>query len=240
MLDLENSYLQAGVWGTYNQSFGPDQILDPGMVLCYAAKWAGESKVYFRSVTGDCDFLHCIWELLNEADAVVTYNGKRHDLPLLNREFIKAGMGPPSKYKHIDLYDTIKSQFKFPSNRLQHVLTELELPTKLEHEGFRLWRKWLDGDEKAHAKMRKYNIQDTKVTEKLYFKLRPWITNHPNYSLYKLDLACTKCGSDHIELRGYDRTKVNVMRRYHCLDCGGWSRSRYSDLDADTRKKILV
>ncbi|NIV35232.1 MAG: hypothetical protein GWN58_38990, partial [Anaerolineae bacterium] len=44
------------------------------------------------------------WELLDEADAVVHYNGKKFDIPTLNREFVKYGFTPPSPYKQIDLY----------------------------------------------------------------------------------------------------------------------------------------
>jgi len=239
VLDIENSYVLGGVWGLFNQNLSLDQMLDYGTVLCWAAKWHGEKAITYRDYT-QLDFLDELWGMLDDADAVLTYNGRRHDIPLLNREFIKMGMGPPSPFKHIDLYETVKRNFKFPSGKMQHVLTELNLPTKVEHEGFKLWVKCLEGDEKAWATMKKYNIQDVKVLEKLYDKMLPWINNHPNHSLHAKDFVCPHCGSKHLQSRGVYRTTVGQYRRYYCKDCQSWSRERFTELDLETRKKILV
>lgn len=239
VLDIENSYLVGGVWGLWNQNISIDQMLDDGQMLCWSAKWLGDSIIMF-SRHSNPEFLSWLWDLLNEADAVLTFNGRKHDIPFINREFIKAGYKPPSPYKHIDLYETVKKHFKFPSNKLQHILKELGLGSKLEHEGFKLWVKCLQGDPKAWDVMKRYNIKDVKLLEKAYNKFLPWISNHINHSLFAEDVVCPTCGSKHLVSRGFARTQVAMYRRFQCKDCGHWSRARYTEIDKDVRRNVLV
>ena len=239
ILDLENSYITGGVWGLWGVNVSIDQILDCGKVLSYAFKWYGKKDTTFLKHT-DAGFLETIHAALDEADAVVTFNGKRHDIPLLNREFIKGGYGPPSPYKQVDLYETAKKQFKFPSNKLQWLLTELKLGTKFEHEGFPLWIKVLKDDAVAWKTMERYNRDDVKLTEKLYRKLLPWITSHPNYNLFGKTGVCTNCGGHHFHSRGTAKTQTGIYPRLKCLDCGKWMRGRFTITDKKTRKDILV
>jgi DNA polymerase elongation subunit (family B)/predicted RNA-binding Zn-ribbon protein involved in translation (DUF1610 family) len=240
ILDIENTFILGGVWGLWGENIGLDQILDGGHVLSYAFKWYGErGGIVFRRST-DVDFLSTLHNALSTADAVVTYNGKRHDVPLINREFIKAGYAPPAPFKHIDLIESIKRQFKFPSNKLAWVLKELGLPAKEEHEGFPLWIKVIQGDEKAWKRMERYNVQDVRVTEQLYTAILPWILNHPNHNLYGASLACPNCGSVHLHSRGLAHTLTQSYRRYQCVDCGKWSRERFTAIKKEDRHNVLV
>lgn len=75
-----------------------------------------------------------IHALLNEADAVVHYNGAKFDIPTLNKEFILHGLPPPAPYKQIDLLRTARSQFKFPSNKLDYIAQALDLGKRLNIE----------------------------------------------------------------------------------------------------------
>lgn len=240
ILDIENEFITAGVWGLWGVNVGIDQILEGGKVLCAAYKWLGKSAIHFVR-TSDEKSLATIHEAICEADAVVTFNGRRHDMPMLNREFIKAGLGPPSSYRHIDLIETLKKHFKFPSNKLQHVLKELGLGEKEEHEGFPLWIKCMAGDEKAWATMKRYNIKDVKLTEKLYDKLKGWITTGINYNLFNPSgFVCPNCGSKHLVRRGYHATQTQLYRRYRCSGCGSWPRERLTALEKEHRANILT
>lgn len=242
ILDIENSYLLTGSWGIWNQTMGIDQILDGGKVLCYAAKWL-DSKDMLFSRHDEPHFLTLIHALLDQADAVITFNGRRHDLPLLNREFIKAGLTPPSPYKHIDLLETAKKHFKFASNKLDYLLRELKLGQKVKHEGFPLWIKVLKDDKQAWADMRKYNIEDVRLTEKLYYKILPWIDSHPNHNLYSDGgFVCPNCGGSHMQRRGFQYTATQKYIRYHCQNpkCGKWSRGRYTQVSKEFREGVLA
>lgn len=238
-LDIENSYLLSGTWGIWGQNIGLEQLFDNGKVLCYAAKWVGKKGMMYAKHT-DSNFLQSIHALLDEADVVLTYNGKHHDIPMLNREFLKAGMSPPSPYKQIDLLETMKKAFKFPSNKLQHVSTELGIGKKTEHEGFSLWVKCLQGDSAAWATMEKYNKQDVTLLEKLYNKTKAWAVGHPNQNTHGKHGVCPVCGGKHLQSRGTYKTATGIYPRFQCRDCGKWSRGRFTLVERTIRPDILV
>lgn len=225
-LDIETRPNLAHVWGIWQQNIGLNQLLEPVEVISFAAKWHDTSHVVFKSVfhDGRAHMLEVMWELLNDADAVVHYNGKHFDIPHLNREFVTHGFGPPSPYKQIDMLEVVKRVFKFPSNKLAYVVVALGVGHKMKNEGHELWIKCMAGDEAAWKKMRAYNIRDVRVTEKLYDFLLPWIQGHPT----TLDVigglhGCPRCGGEVIK-QGHAYTKVGKFQRYQCTACGSWSR----------------
>ena len=69
--------------------------------------------------------LEGIHKLLDEADAVIHYNGKRFDIPSLNKEFLLNGMFPPAPFKEIDLLTVARGRFRFVSNKLDYVAQQL-------------------------------------------------------------------------------------------------------------------
>ena len=72
-----------------------------------------------------------------------------------------------------------------------------------------------------------YNKHDVKLLEGVYEKLKPWITNHPNVNiLTNKQNSCPKCGSNHLQQRGYSTALVGKKPRYHCQSCGGWSSGK--------------
>jgi DNA polymerase elongation subunit (family B) len=195
--------------------------------MCWAAKWMGEEVVYFDSVNDSSNkkMIKGIHKLLDEADAVVHYNGIKHDIPLLNKEFIQMGLQPPSPYKQIDLLQTAKRQFKFPSNKLEYVCKALGVKQKIKTIGHELWTRCMAGDKEAWEMMEEYNINDVVILEEVYNKILPWIKGHTNHSLYSQDKAvCPNCGSSHLQKRGYAYTLASMYQRYKCKTCGHWSK----------------
>lgn len=227
------------MWQLWQQNLGLDQLIEQGKVLCWSSKFLDSRKQEFRR-HDDKYFLQLIWDQLNEADAVISYNGRRFDIPWLNTEFIKAGMTPPSPYKHIDLLESVKKQFKFASNKLQNILVELKVGEKKDHEGFPMWIKCLANDKTAWKDMESYNRQDVRETIKLYEKLKPWLWAHPNYNMYSDEPICTTCGSKHLERRGPYRSQVGLYQKFVCKTCGHWNRSRFTEVEQKRRKTIIV
>lgn len=222
VLDIETRPSVGYFWRAFDENIGYEQVIDNGGMICFAAKWVGEKEVYFYS-----DWTHthnemvgAAYDLLCEADAVVTFAGDRFDLPKLNGEFILEGFDAPPPPTSIDVLKTVK-KFGFVINKLAYIGPLLQIGAKVKHEGFGLWKSVLDGDVKAQAKMRKYNIQDVVLTEKLYKKVRPFIRNHPNMNDQKPG-ACGACGSVHIQKRGVRRTKMFLVQRLQCQNCGSW------------------
>ena len=204
----------------------PPQVVKPSQVLCWAAKWVGEPDVEFRGLKGDGRkrMMRRLWKLMDEADVILHYNGQRFDIPHIQREFLELGMLPPSPFKNIDLYKTAKRQFRFDSNKLDQVAKQVGVGRKEEHEGFRLWLRCLDGEASAWDRMRRYNAQDVRLTEKLYGILRPWIVTHPSHAAFTGDRVCPKCGSEQIQRRGVATLATGRYARLHCKACGAWSR----------------
>ncbi|AFB70782.1 hypothetical protein MTPG_00031 [Methylophilales phage HIM624-A] len=166
-----------------------------------------------------------IYALLEEADGVVTWNGARFDMPILNKEFLLLGLTPPSPYKDIDLLRTCRKQFKFPSNKLDYVAQALGLGEKVKHTGFDLWKECMAKDKEAWKMMKEYNIQDVVLLEKVYNKMLSWIRNHPNHNGYHAGVVCPNCGSSNLIKRGVSCNTNTVYQRLRCKDCGKWSRS---------------
>jgi hypothetical protein len=230
LIDIETAPNLAHVWGMFNQNIAPKQIQATGYTLCWAAKWYGKKKVLFdsRHQSSETDMIGRAWELLNEADAVIHYNGARFDIPTLNKEFLKAGLLPPEPYKQVDLLRTVRAQFRFHSNKLDEVLKQLGMEAKVQHKGHELWTECMAGDPKAWKIMERYNRRDVTIMEGLYTRLLPWIKHHPNFGLYTNENrpVCTKCGGHKLQKRGHQRTQVAMYKRYQCQDCGSWQQER--------------
>lgn len=226
LLDIETAPNLALIWGLFNQNINIQNVLESGYVLCWAAKWLGEDVIYFDSVhrSSEKQMLRRIHALLSEADAVVHYNGKRFDIPTLNKEFVMQEMAPPSPYKQIDLLTTVRTQFRFTSTKLQFVCQQLGIGEKAGHSGPDLWIKCMNQDPEAWKMMEEYNIQDVELLEGLYYKLLPWIKSHPNYSVYTGEMVCPNCGSHKHQKRGFSYTLAGKYQRYNCKDCGNWFR----------------
>lgn len=236
VLDIETAPNLAHVWGLWNQNVGLPQLLESSRVICFAAKWIGSKKMMFFSEHqhGHEEMMRAAHELLDQADVVVHYNGKKFDVPHIQTEFARYGLEPTSPFKQVDLLATVRREFRFPSNKLDAVTKELGLVGKFKHDGHILWIKCLLGDAKAWREMKRYNVQDVRLTEELYVKLLPWIKNHPSHSLYGGQEGCV-CGSDDLEKRGFAYTAVSRFQQYRCRDCGRWMRSGKAESRVDLR-----
>ena len=251
-IDIETAPNTAHVWGLFNQNIGINQIQQTGRVMCWAAKWRGEKTVEFMSehpglpfADGDTAHLNMIiraHELLDEADAVLSFNGKRFDMPTLNREFLKYGMAPPSPYHHIDLLMVAKRQFRFASNKMDHLACELGIKGKVKHSGHELWTKCMAGDAASWKLMKRYNIQDVRMMELIYDAMLPWIVTHPNHGMYtdSIGTVCTNCGGSHLQSRGFAVTRTQKYRRLQCTDCGTWLRGRTTISSLEKRRSTLI
>jgi DNA polymerase elongation subunit (family B) len=243
MLDIETSPNIAHVWGLFKQNVALNQLMDSSQMMCFAAKWYGNSKIYFRSTHADGQkkMLVELWNLMSEADVIVHFNGKRFDIPTINKEFIIAGMAPPDPYHQIDLYTTVKTRFRFPSNKLDYVSKILGLGEKIKHMGHDLWVQCMAGNNTAWSKMKEYNIHDIVLLEKLYVKLLPWIKNHPNYGLFNETekSVCPNCGSHHIIKNGFETTLTSKYQRYRCVECKTPIRGRKTIIDP-TMKNVML
>lgn len=229
LLDIETSPNTAFVWGLFKETIPLARLIESSEVMCWSAKWLGDDVMMHDSVfrSKPQEMLAKIHLLLDTADVVVHYNGQQFDIPCLNKEFLLYGMTPPSPYKQVDLLKTVRSQFKFTSNKLDYVVQKLGIGEKLE-TNFQLWVDCMQRDPIAWEKMEGYNKHDVAILERLYKVLRPWVVSHPNRTLYTdaTDTMCPVCGSKHHTCEGYAYTTAGKYQRYRCKDCGKWYRGR--------------
>lgn len=253
ILDIETSPILADVWSLRDQNVGLSQIREDPRIIGLGAKWLGQDKVFWWSEYHHdrLTMLANVRAFLDEADIVIHYNGQGFDVPWINGELAREGLGPYAPVKQIDLYRVGRKHFRFASHKLQYLSTALGLEGKVSHTGHQLWADCLHGDEetkrKAWSLMRKYCKQDVALLEPLYYKLRPWITNHPNLALFDEPITdeagkalaiseCPNCQATALQKRGWAVKQTRRYQRYQCQNCGGWT----TDTVADPEMRIAL
>jgi len=253
VFDIETSPILARVWSIWQQNVGLNQIKEDWFVLSYAAKWLGVDGVIYKDLRGVIDntekgyrdevLLRGIWQLLNDADVVITQNGIKFDSKKLNARFVMNGFQPPSHYKHIDTLKIAKFNFGFTSNKLEYMTdklcTKYKKQVQRDFNGFELWKECLADNPKAWECMEKYNKYDVLSLEELYYVLAPWDRKHPNFALLTgADEPTCRCGSTKFVRNGYAYTQVSKFQKYRCAKCGAETRGGVNLIDTDERKKL--
>ena len=241
-LDIETAPTNVFTWSLFPKYIDPNNVVTAGYTLCWAAMWDGEREIQYGSIRdGEATMLSNVWELLDEADCVVHYNGTKFDIPILNREFVRHGLQPPSHFHQVDLLKTVRRQFRFESNKLDYICQRLGLGGKVKHKGMSLWFGCMEGKLSDWKIMERYNKRDIKILKKLYKYLLPWIHNHPNVGMYAKagSPTCTTCGSTDVAPKGNQyNTKAASYKRYKCNKCGTPLRSRLSS--KTTSENVLM
>lgn len=247
VFDIETSPVLAYVWNLFDQNIALNQIHDDWQVLSWSAKWLGDppNKIMYmdrRKSNNDKAILKGIWNLLNEADIVVTQNGIRFDQKKLNARFVLNGLKPPSSYKHIDTLKLAKKHFAFTSNKLEYLTNKLcKKYKKLKHDkysGFELWKQCLSGNLDAWKEMERYNKWDVLSLEELYYKLIAW-DNNVSFNIYREDnKTLCNCGSNKFAKNGFFYSSVGRYQRYRCSGCGAEFRDNKNELSKEKKQSL--
>src|SRR3954447_4719337 len=227
-IDIETSPNLAHVWDLWHGPVQPKMVIEQWDMMCFSAKWVGEDTAvisYSEFFDGYRPMLAACHTLLNCADMILTYNGKRFDIKRIRTVMALEGFGPFRPPRHIDLDETMKKVFDFPSHSMDFVSKAFGLGGKVVNGGYELWRRCLiDNDPEAWREMITYCEGDVILLEKLYYQVLPWIEGHPSVTPYlglpAGVLACTKCGSQDSAKDGMAYTDVSIYQRYRCKSCG--------------------
>lgn len=234
IFDIETAPMSAFVWKRYKENISLEQTISESFMLCWSAKWLYEEKVLGDCLTpieareeNDHRIVNSLYKLVDEADILVAYNGKNFDIPYMNQRFLVWGFPPYTPSHIVDPYETAKSVFRFSSNKMDNIATQLGLQNKIKTD-FSLWKNCMIGDAQALKDMLTYNKQDVVVLEEIYCRILPWIKNHPNVANYLDDKhACIKCGSSNIEkLDRYFYTPSGKYELFRCKSCGAIFRGK--------------
>ena len=247
--DLESSLMEGYFFKIWDENIPISRVKKHSHLL--TASWAtndGEVesiRITPEDVKTSNDFAVVVKmiEMINSCDVLVSYNGKRFDIKLLNTRAIYWGLPPITTKKHIDLFEQAKKSFKFPSNSMQNVSKYLGLDGKIETGQTMLWERCANYDNKevcnqALEEMETYNRQDIVATRDLHKRLQGWGKNTPNIGTIAKSkdgvegLRCTHCGSSDVSKividgevkKGY--TAVSSFDLYRCSEnsCRGISR----------------
>ena len=237
ILDIETSPLLVYVWQLKDQFVGLNQMVQDWHIMAWSAKWLGRpssSIMYYDQrnlkVGNDLPILRPLQKLLNEADIVLTQNGKSFDAKKINARFMLLGMKPPSPYKHLDTYLIAKNAASFTSHSLEYLSERFCTKyKKLSHgnfPGLSLWRECLKGNKKAWEEMREYNIHDVLATEEFYEKIKAWAPESAPKPFIADNIAamCGTCGEKgHMIRRGSSFKNKCKYQRWQCRTCGRWA-----------------
>ena len=109
LFDVETAPMRAYVWGRWKQNISLNETISEWYILCWSAKWLYSNTIMYDKLTSeeainqnDKRIVTNLWKLVDEADIVIAYNGKKADIPWMNTRFIINGLKPPSPYYIID------------------------------------------------------------------------------------------------------------------------------------------
>jgi len=236
-LDIEILPAEYYAWSPLPLRFlSPELQIKDWSVACWAAKWLFEPEIMGQAVSPedaerreDGSILKKMWELVDEANIVVTQNGTKFDLPSLNTRWALCGYKPPSSYRNVDTLLVAQRKFRFTYNRLDELGEKFGIGRKSKME-FQDWRNCLEGSRKdrqaALDKMLEYCKRDVApLLEDVYLYMLPWIDNHPNMNIFSDtdDERCRNCGSEILWTEEY-QTPQGLWEGWRCQSCGAIGR----------------
>jgi hypothetical protein len=226
-IDIETAPIIMAAWQTYEAN--AVWVERDTYILSFAAKWSdGKVKTYAlpdypRYKTHKHDDRHLVaelWKMLEAAHIVVAHNGISFDLKKIRARMAVHRMKPCSGFRVVDTLRESRKHFKFDSNKLDNLGRYLQEGRKIPNSGAHLWRGCCNGDAKSWRIMRRYNAQDVLLLERVYERLKPWMTTHPNVNLYTGRNACPSCQSTRFKGAGLHYLQTTKRQRFKCLDCG--------------------
>lgn len=169
---------------------------DINSTLCIGWKEYGSSKTnliaawdfpnWEKDINDDKEVLKAWLKVIEGADVIVTQNGKRFDYKFLNTRLLINKLDVmPSGIAHVDTKQIAKRALFLVGNRLDDLAEATDSPKKHDHgEGWELWTKVSQRDEKAMKTMATYCKQDVKTTEQVFKRLLPFIKEMPNANMW--------------------------------------------------------
>ncbi len=209
-----------------------DTMVRRPRIMCFAAKWYGNDDVIFlderapngRGTGGMKRMVQTMWDLVDAADVVVTYNGEKADIPWMHEEFDYLELPRPMPPRSIDLYKTNRSRFARPYKTLRYVARELGVSAKIGVSGKDLWQLCAEGDPDAWEQMREYNVQDVLTTEEAWLSQLSWLNGAAHLGVLIDDgenRRCPNCGSTKLTRHHKPaRANVRAYEAFRCDNCG--------------------
>ena len=207
---------------------GAWKVLGTETVHCVHA-W--DFPTWDTDVNDDRGVCETLYGVIEQADCVITHNGKRFDWKFLQTRLRFHDLPPLPPIHHVDTCQEAKKHLFVLNNRLNTVARFLTEKEKMEHEGWDLWVSVHGRKPDAMQRMSAYCKQDVVVLEEVFQSLKPLIKTLPNYNLFSPMRAksCPVCGSTRLSSNGKRHTSTRSYFRYICQDCKHWTHTDVKD-----------
>lgn len=209
-----------------NRRINPDDVESWPTTICFAARWYETGKRAFHAVweEGGADAMfEAAFDLYDQADLSITYNGIGFDEKHLASGWTERNMGRPSPWRSIDLLKVARQSQGWESKTLDSVCKRLGVPTKNDKYDVETARAAVAGDVKAQRKLKRYNTNDVDILVPVYERLLAYVKGHPHVAPVRAEDAtmCPRCGSTNVERTGTYSPGVYHYNAYRCLSCSG-------------------
>lgn len=242
-IDIENSRMvvEFETYSLYdNNVIHPRHIKHDWYITCAAWAWLDLEKqkvgkigtvavndfsTYSKNFRDDRGVVKRLHEVLSEADLIVGHNSDSFDIKKINYKFVKYGLPTIDFPATVDTLKAAKKYTKASSNRLYYLAKDLGVPMKIDLPSS-VMHAADNGCEKSLKQLITYNKGDIRAGAGVYFKLLPYIKNHPNIDkimgrkVNNDTPNCQNCGSKNVHRNGTRSNKSGKYARYLCNDCG--------------------
>lgn len=186
--------------------------------------------------TDDSYLVQFAWDLMHDADLIVTHNGKQFDLKVLNTRLLYWGFPPLPKIKHVDTKQILKTNLSLYSNSLDSAAKYLGLQQEKMHWSNK-WGTWEriafgEATKEDYKIMSVYCEQDVAVLRELYKSVHPFLGNKTvNHNIYSERLVCPTCGSENTHKHGsrFRKSLAKTVQRRMCQACGSVFETELDD-----------
>lgn len=243
--DLETSIPKVATFGRMKVFLNHENVLEEGgKILCASYIWIdanGIGDVQLLAMTPEENAVQddsrvCaeLWELFNQADAVVCHNAATFDFPVVKTRCMMNGLPPLPTVKVLDTLIMARKNFRFPSNRLGELAAYLGLDAKKDAGGVKTWIDYQAGKQSAIDHMHYYCKHDTVLLTQVYMKLRNYghTGSDFNAGLYisteSGTMVCPVCASTMLSTGRFVYTSVSKFDEVRCTkeSCQHVARTR--------------
>lgn len=239
-LTIEGDFWDMNSWKhTIGYRIHADHVIEWPSTVCVAAKWYETGKRHFYSAWehGHDDMLRAVFDLYDQADIAITYNGIGFDNKHLTSGWTELALGRPSTWRDIDLLRVARQSQGWESKTLDAVCKRLGIDAKNDKYQVEVAREAMAGVVKQQRKLKRYNANDVDITGAVYERLLPFVKSHPHVApTLGLDKpTCPRCGNTDVKRAGVYSPGVLNYPEYTCSVCKGPFRTTFESRGPSVR-----
>lgn len=235
-LDVEMSFNVSYHYDQWKVNIPWTHIKQRQFMISAAWQWIGSDNIYTACVLDDkarfekdhTDDYHVIKSLkdeIDQADAVIAYNGRRFDIKEINTGLDRHRLGPLHEFVLLDPIQIAKSKFRFKGgNSLANLCNLFELPVQKGKVELEDWIGATEGNKESIKKVVEYNITDIPTMVMVWERIKPFAPSKLNMNHFVDADVCSHCGSPDLKLHMKKKaTRATIRYQYRCQDCHGFT-----------------